>query len=235
MKPVIERLAWDSECFGYEVGSLTTGQESFDNLLEVVSSDTDKKLIYLRSPYQVKLDDNVFEDEKVNFEFILDPSSGEIGLSPLPAGITLKTGLAGDESSLLPLALASGEFSRFKLDPGFSNGEFEKLYSIWLKNSLQETFNGKAIYSLDAQGPNGLIVLKGMNRSIHIDLVAVAGRSRGAGLGKILLEQAVMYARNEKRPRVTVDTQRRNRTAINFYRSFGFREIGSSFIYHFWK
>lgn len=45
---------------------------------------------------------------------------------------------AAPDSELLSLALNSGEFSRFKLDPLFSAELFEKLYTRWITRSVRK-------------------------------------------------------------------------------------------------
>src|SRR4029079_12471312 len=43
----------------------------------------------------------------------------------------------GDYKKLEALSLASGAYSRFRFDPGFRNNEFEKMYSLWIKRSVE--------------------------------------------------------------------------------------------------
>jgi dTDP-4-amino-4,6-dideoxy-D-galactose acyltransferase len=46
---------------------------------------------------------------------------------------------------LISLGITSGEFSRFKTDPKMPNGIFEKMYTEWVKQSVQGTM-GNGIY-----------------------------------------------------------------------------------------
>ena len=73
-------------------------------------SYVDKKYIYIKNIY--------FESEK-------DPKVKPYQLNT-------------PNSALIKLAIQSAAFSRFKLDKNFKNDLYKKLYSVWIKNSVEK-------------------------------------------------------------------------------------------------
>ena len=74
--------------------------------------------------------------------------------------------------ALKQLALASGQHSRFRLDPGFRNREFERLYEEWLFSSLRGDNNKRVFVAGDSVAPVGLLTLEPGRDAARIGLFA---------------------------------------------------------------
>ena len=61
---------------------------------------------------------------------------------------------------------------------------------------------------------------------MHILNIAVKKAFQGQGIGSLLLEKALTYARQRGLKWVGLEVRASNQRAINFYRKFGFKKIG---------
>lgn len=140
------------------------------------------------------------------------------------------------------LALQSGEFSRFRLDPRFAPHVYEELYRRWLRNSFGQGMASTVLTALDptpniAQAtadPLGLLTLGVKGQRADIGLLAVDEAARGRRLG----QQLVLAARHLTvwwgLPELQVVTQQDNAPACAFYERCGFRPDRVEHIYHAW-
>ncbi len=65
-----------------------------------------------------------------------------------------------------------------------------------------------------------------VNQEAHLARLAVAPALHGRGLGRLLLADAIDYARSEMYQSILLNTQTDNARALGLYRSFGFRPTG---------
>jgi dTDP-4-amino-4,6-dideoxy-D-galactose acyltransferase len=136
--------------------------------------------------------------------------------------------------SLEQLALQSGIYSRFRIDDGFRNREFERLYQEWLASSLRGDA-GKRVYVAGAAAdPQGLITLEPDGGVARIGLLAVDAGQRGRGLGRRLVAEAERVCCREGIAELRVATQAENQGACHFYEECGFRIISEVEIFHVW-
>ena len=61
---------------------------------------------------------------------------------------------------------------------------------------------------------------------MHILNIAVKKALQGQGIGSLLLEKALTYARQRGLKWVSLEVRASNQRAINFYHKFGFKKIG---------
>ena len=64
--------------------------------------------------------------------------------------------------------------------------------------------------------------------SMEISTLYVQPRHHGRGLGRLLLEQGLNYARNNSSPSVWLTTNSENTPAIAFYLKQGFQKVGTT-------
>lgn len=140
-----------------------------------------------------------------------------------------------DRAGLEALALESGRFSRFRLDPRIGEPRWEELYRLWIRNSLAGQM-ADAVFAWRRDGViTGFVTVK-REASDHarIGLIGVDAAERGAGVGTELVAAAREWAAGEKLKDLRVATQRANRAACQFYTSRGFTLTSETDIYHLW-
>lgn len=155
------------------------------------------------------------------------------GKPALPPEVTLLEN-RDVSADLIDLALASGAFSRFKLDKNFRQGEFENLYTVWITRSVKREI-ADAVYIIRPHNDIlGLITLASLDRAVDIGLLAVAGGQRGKGYGRALVEAASFQAAQNGLGTISVKTQLDNAAAVAFYRGCGFSIAAVDYIFHVW-
>ncbi|MCU0422366.1 MAG: GNAT family N-acetyltransferase [Bacteroidia bacterium] len=225
---IINKLEWDSRFFGYPIGRIDVGQQTSLNLKML--NLYEYKLIYLFSEKEL-LD----VDNKENPIQLVDIKV-QLGKSVNPNAIINQhiVRIYSLSEQLIKLALQSGAYSRFKLDTHFKNNEFERLYTTWITNAIDDT--STVVYGYIYEGfLAGFITLSIKNNSADIGLIAVDEQKRGLQVGTKLLATADAFAVEQGIEKITVNTQFENKTAMNFYIKNNYNILNRSYIYHLWK
>lgn len=235
----MQLLTWDSDFFGFKIGSVSTNNLSEEQLTEILNSarNQDFKLIYFFASPQ---DENsnktladrgaVLVDQKIIYEMDITNFSGQSDAREIES-VTM----VDDMDSLMSLGLQSGEYSRFKTDPNFTDEQFKRFYSTWLTKSLHREIANEFLVHLDGSNINGFItgVVKGTIGVIG--LIAVDEQSRGKSIGKKLIHHMCSFFRKNNISMVDVATQLQNVNACKFYTKIGFKEKSITNIYHYWQ
>lgn len=224
----LKRLDWDSDFFGYEVAicnGFTTDESDFLRI-----KNAPFKLIYigLNQALPMVPDHFFFADEKIVFE-------REIGSDSFYKMDDCIELVFENSEQLTNLALQSGIYSRFKLDPNFTNHEFEKLYSIWIENSLKREEHQRVFAYVSDSKVEGFVSISNKSGVLNIGLIAVDENIRGKGIGRKLIDAVCLYAQQNRFEKISVVTQAANENAMNFYYKNKFHVVSRTFIYHVWK
>jgi len=228
----IQDCTFDSELFGYSVGSVffeTINEKKLRQIAKIVQSKK-YRLLYLTSlkPVDLLMDESRFflVDEKTTFEKKVD-------LRDKRASNLLIENAQKYTKDLYELALESGLYSRFKIDPNFKDKEFEKMYKCWLTNSLNGHIAEKVFITKNQQGQeNGLLTLAKKERKSVIGLVAVKEKKKG--IGRQLIQAAIQQTQVWGLDKIEVTTQGQNKAACRFYEACGFQKKQVSYVYHWW-
>ncbi len=230
----IEKLEWDSNQFQISVGKFEIKDENSKNTFvnEVLKNELKFDLIYVfdytcSENLLFKLAKNIV-DEKVTFyqslkDDIIYTRDVNI-LSILNTPLTNK---------IQDLAFQSGEFSRFRIDPKIGIDNFEKLYKIWIENSLNGNNAFEVLSYIENNEILGIITLGIKNNIGDIGLLAVDTNTRGKSIGSKLLEFAFSIFQEKNINEVQVVTQKNNKIACNFYLKNNFKFQSQVNIYHF--
>lgn len=133
------------------------------------------------------------------------------------------------------LALQSGEFSRFKIDP-MLNFKFEEMYSTWIEKSVNKQLADSVLVAKDDNGREvGFISLSKIGSVGKIGLIAVDKEYRGRRIGTQLLKQADNFFHASEMKTCEVVTQLDNYPACALYENNGYLKKSVEYIYHYWK
>ncbi len=238
-QPIIfKELKWDSDFFGRKTASLRCAASTSEQLLRKElqrAREGGFELVYLileeDSAQQPQLDlgcEHRLVDVKYTFGCVLKEHP------LLTADTEAVKPYDSKAEGLYGLAFQAGEHSRYRLDPKFGKGEFERFYRTWAQNSL----NGQMADTLFVVGepvaPLGFVTLKRHAEEASIGLIAIAEGARGAGLGRQLVAQCLKEAHAWGCRRLTVATQQQNEQACAFYRRCGMALEEQCTIYHCW-
>lgn len=226
----LKSKSWDSSFFNKNIGE-ALNTESEIELAEFKEKSKDFELVYLLSDTPLKQFDGYYFDEKVVFE------KKPHGLSVTKNRIEELDNPTDQEISLLyQLAILSGKYSRYNMDPNFPKPLFTKLYETWIDNTLNKTFGFKlfVIYFEDQMA--GFITLNKVDSlTMEIGLISVFENFQGLGLAKDMVNFVSNLCIEMGYTTLLVATQRINGAAIKLYESAGFNFKNATFIYHIWN
>ena len=219
----IKELSWDSEFFGFKTGRLEGEPDSTEDLNHKIkeAKDSEYQLLYWNvsrdhpDSIAIATESKLFlADKKATFAY----DSLEAISKELPANCR---GFSSedDEEHLISLGIASGIYSRFKIDP-LLVPFFEPLYRKWMENSLNRSFADEIIV-YDEGGVKGMVTLKKEKDTGHIGLIAVDESARGQGVGKALVDAALTWAKENGCRKAEVVTQLDNEAAVKLYEKAG--------------
>jgi dTDP-4-amino-4,6-dideoxy-D-galactose acyltransferase len=224
----IHALDWDSLIFGYPVGRLDLFSTITKDGLDEVLHASEFRLTCIFSTHPIIGIEPV--DVKLTYGFDLSQPSG---VSPIHQVDSLSSELT---EQVRLLAHASGEFSRFRTDPNFTNNEFDLLYNLWIANSVSRRIAEEVLVTRVGTLESGLISLERVdNDSLRIGLASVHPKYRGLGFAKSLIAHSILYALKNSYKRFTVVTQKANLPARSLYEKTGFKLLDELYVYHHWK
>jgi dTDP-4-amino-4,6-dideoxy-D-galactose acyltransferase len=236
--PRLAPLEWDTRHFGFPVARIEdTGDApgALDAVLDRARA-TGVRLVYWNAPLGIDPPDDVLArycgalvDRK---QTLTRPLDGSVPRAWDDALVRVwPKGPAPD--ALVRLALASGERSRFRVDPRFPPPLFEELYTQWIERSTNGAIADAVLVAADPH-PLGLITVAVKDAVGHIGLLAVDERARGRGLGADLLVAAHAFMVSRGCSGASVVTQGDNEPALRLYGRAGYRTAARTDVYHFW-
>ena len=228
---MIKRLEWDSTFFDYEVGKISVSKNKNFDFKVFKKNSFSYKLVYVFSKEKLDNKELNLVDTKLTFT-----RKNENVKSGCNKNLTFFSKEEDDFKSLEALALSSGEYSRFKVDVNFKNGEFKNLYKKWINNIVFEDKALDVIIYKEDDNILGFSTLDKINDTLcDIGLVAVDGKHRGKSIGTKLINFTIEQAFNLEFNTIQVVTQLENQPAINLYKKCGFKIKKTEYIYHYWN
>jgi dTDP-4-amino-4,6-dideoxy-D-galactose acyltransferase len=234
------KLEWDTAFFGFKVArisSLDMDASGLTSALQELKSE-EYRLVYWSVPSEqqdlarIALAHGGFlADEKVTF---VKGLSGKGLVLPQSPYTVIPYPYDSPDTELVKLALQSGEYSRFRLDPLFPDELFEKLYACWITRSVSKEIAWEVLVVRDAATVLGLITLGTKGERGDIGLVAVSEHARGKGIGKLLVGEADKRFAEREFSISQVVTQRVNTGACRLYESCGYHMDKIEKVFHFW-
>jgi dTDP-4-amino-4,6-dideoxy-D-galactose acyltransferase len=229
-------LPWDSEFFGKKIGMILPTALEHDELSSILSAMHQMGFLLAYWPaHQIcGFDPGPFGgklvDKKTTFEINLD----KIDLNKIPDSKAKPYTKNTPITRLEDLALASGEYSRFSIDPNFSSQDYSTLYKTWMQKSIAGEMADEILVISQGDEIAGMVTLSERDRVGTIGLIAVGDKFRGKKFGQQLVYGAQRWFIEKKCETAQIVTQGDNLPACNLYIKCGYRKISTLFYYHFW-
>lgn len=223
------KLDWDSNFFGFDVATIKVGSGNDRQIVEEINKyqHVGSRLIYVCTPRQLDLSMyNAFPVDRKRSYKLCKPRFKETKNQVLS--------VTENQSGLYSLAYQAGAYSRYKVDPNIGEEDFERLYRMWIDNSVSRRFADYVLTVVINDIPVGLITAKVKGETLSIGLFATDKEYQGNGIGSDLLQSVVNIAA-EKNMSVEVTTQADNKIACDFYEHKGFVINHEEYIYHVWN
>jgi ribosomal protein S18 acetylase RimI-like enzyme len=220
--PVLPR-EWDSTFFGARIFEAHLEGDSLDQVVaEAVGGCAECLYLFMDAGDLHGIEEAVRRGARlVDVRVEL---AGGLELEP-DAGAT-RSATEADRDALIPQARDLAIESRFSRDPRVSEEKVRDMYEIWLDRCLDE-----GVVAVPAAGPGGFVGARKEDDSAHIELVYVDPASRGQGLGRFLVAEAVRSLGTRD---AAVVTQTGNVAAQRLYQSLGLRSRSTSAVLHLW-
>lgn len=234
----VTELSWDSKKFGFKVARINQPILNKTKLGFIINKLKQKKVhlaYWMVNPeYQISKEaalahGGFLADQKVTFIRRINKDVGYNHDNSIVSYIHKPV-----NKKFISLALQSGEYSRFKVDPNFKKNEFYKLYKAWIVNSLNGKIADEVLVFKQGSITAGLITLGNKNNRADIGILAVDEKFRGLSIGYRLIQAAISYFSKNNYTYCQVVTQKRNTMACKFYIKCGFKEERVNNVYHFW-
>ena len=239
----LESLDWESRNFGFPVARLNARDLSGGCLrteldtarcanVELVVATTGSDA----SISQELLDEfaGTLTDRKATFARPLS-SAGEAGGSIASHSESVVSYDQGGVSpELLQLAVSSGVYSRFAVDPRFPRAKFQQMYRIWIECSVRCELADVVLVAPSSGTLDGFITAALSGTTGRIGLIAVAERHARPRTGKKTCRPGASSAASARRGDTQVVTQLANSPACSLYRSCGYSLASVEHYYHFW-
>ena len=233
-------LEWDSYFFGFPIAQVAgeiLSEKDGEAILEWSQANSVRCLYFLANPNSAETADLA---QRFGFKFVDVRIQLSLGVSvpstPKVRKFVLRPVRAPDVAALQAIAREAHQDSRFFFDTNFPRERAEGLFATWIAKDCE----GRADKVLTAEsgngGPLGYITCN-LGKDSHtgrIGLVGVAAKSRGKGLGKMLISEALGWFRSVGVQKVSVVTQMRNVAAQRLYQAAGFRTEKVMVWYHRW-
>lgn len=232
-RATIDELPWDSKLFGIRVGELDLDRKGALDAIEEDARDFD--LVYVRSEEERELSDEICTrfhgarvDSRVTFARPLEGA-------PRSESRHVRSIAEGDPASARAIEIAkqASTHSRFRTDPRFPSDWTDKLYRVWMENSLARARAEEVLGYFDGEELQGIYTVRVENSIATLELFAVDQPARGRGIGRVLLEAGLAWADAHGVAHASVTTQRQNPASV-LYRACGYAPVQYEAIYHLW-
>jgi GNAT superfamily N-acetyltransferase len=238
---VCEFLHWDSHFFGRRIARVLSpclteklitdihswcGEHKIDCLYFLAAS-SDQRTARLAQENGFR-----FVDARVTLDLDIERPCGA---GDRVTGTIIRKATEADIDSLRVLARCSHRDTRFYYDGNFPLRRCDELYETWIEKSCRGWAKNVlvAINGVDVEGYISCHVPSA--GSGHIGLVGVSEKSRGKGIGRELLVNAIRWFCEEGVQIVTVVTQGRNVRAHRLYQRCGFVTRSVELWFHKWS
>jgi dTDP-4-amino-4,6-dideoxy-D-galactose acyltransferase len=235
-----EILEWDSTFFGFRVAKILSKSLSQQQLEKYLSELKKKqaRLIYLAVPEDDELSNSsaialngLLVDRKITYQASLN----ELDVTGILNGVKTRIYSGPLNKELESLALLSGKFSRYNVDPDFPKELFAKLYIRWMINSLSKEIADVVMVAEENSRIIGMATVKKVTDEMaQLGIVAVAPEAEGHGIGSLIVKSTQEWARSHGCRYERVITQFANEGAKRLYNKCGFNQLMIENFYHFW-
>lgn len=226
-------LNWDSKFFNLRIAkAVVASQDDVTELSEHAKALRERfDLIYIFTEPGLEMPMNgaCLVDKKAVYSLILNSPTFYDTDKCIECWESLET-----TESLVSLALVSGKYSRFKIDRRFPVGSYEKLYTQWIKQSVNKSIATEVFCYMIDEYPRGLLTLDRSEDRYIIGLVAVDEDYQHRGIGTALIKHAISNVNEHDGGLISVTTQLDNEQACLLYSKCGFSLESVNWVWHWW-
>lgn len=231
-------LGWDTDFFSVTVARITESVLNEQKISEILSDlkSKDVHLVYWASSREceeeaVKRLGGILTDIKTTFAMDFRSLNPE---ELIPTDIVEVYTKSIPINDIEDLAIQSGEYSRFVIDPNIPREKCVSLYKTWINRSVSKEIAEEVLVIREGARVVGMITLGNKNGRGDIGLLAVDRNYRGKQYGEKLVRAAQRWFIKNRYKFGQVVTQGMNIPACNLYKKCGYSVEKREYFYHFW-
>ena len=138
-----------------------------------------------------------------------------------------------DKKKIIDICLRNMKSSRFDLDLRIPRIKVKKIRVNWISSYFLKLEN-KFIYSVLFKNKLvGLLCVLKKKKNIIIDLIAISKKYNGKGFGSAIIDN--LQLQFPKLKNIIVGTYKENKKAMLFYKKYGFKEIKTYNVFHYYE
>ncbi len=236
----IEKLIWDTEFFGFNVGKIIIYDENDFLPLEFKKQAhaENYKLIYVFKYFKMFSWTKVIDAELEMVDIMLTMSKKFDSNDYKDIPFNFRTELSKQElKECYHIAEQTATVSRFYQEKNIGTEKTKALYRKWIDNALNKSFSDGLFLEKESNIVSGIHLIKTdkINKNGHFTLTGVNPKNIGQGIGKKLWLQSYAYWANEIKPKKIISPfSFQNFNSFNFHLKLGFNKIEDiKYIYHF--
>lgn len=228
-------LEWDSKFFNLNVAQIPSSIVDQHELQKSLKALKEKKvdLAYWSAEKRLPLLatkklNATLVDEKKTYGILLEsePATPLSTITPYHSSFGI--------SDLERLAIQSGVYSRFAVDPQIQKEQFEDLYKTWIRRSISKEIADEVFVVPQNNQIIGMITVGSKKDVGDIGLLAVDSHYRGNKYGEHLVMAAHHWLYFSGFRASQVVTQGNNIAACKLYEKCGYSVLNTHYFYHFW-
>ena len=236
--PALEYLKWDSDFFGKKIGKCefhTPEDILASNHLLAEAKSQQYALVYLFTPESQLLPNTVCEQFKAKLVDTRLTYTCQVDQAHSISNANIDTvDPTEDRSQLYNLAYQAGQYSRFKVDPCFSEDVFQQLYRRWIDKSL-DSVTAEKVFAYRSEGEIAAMITVKISGGVgRPELMATDYTQRGKGIGKACFNHMLAYLHSNKIAQMELFTQQANQEACLLYEKMNYQLSAKMNIYHVW-
>lgn len=229
-------LPWDTEFFGFRIGRLESRRLAPATLAAALAWAADQQLRCLYFFADATCPTTLACAHQGGFKFVDVRMEFAAALSAPPGqpNPRLRPATRTDLPALEQLARTAHHDTRFFKDTNFPANRSADLYAEWIRRDHR--LHHLIVAPADASGIAGYVTcqIDTAAQTGRIGLIAVTEATRGRGLGRALVGEAMQHFRQNGCRQVVVTTQASNVPAQRLYQALGFRTSETSGTFHRW-
>jgi dTDP-4-amino-4,6-dideoxy-D-galactose acyltransferase len=235
-EPLCTYLDWDSDFFGLRIARANRDRLDDTSCKEILAWCAGNRIdcLYFLADFDDPETTRVAEthefllvDMRMTFERTLGDVPG------VPSSPVVRPAREEDLQQLRAIASKGHRDTRFYFDRHFDRTKCDLLYETWVEKSFRGFAQGMLVAEVNHK-PVAYVTGHLRGTEAQIGIVGVAQGHRGAGLGSVVVQCFLDWARREGAERATVVTQARNVGAQRLYQRNGFVTASCQLWYHRW-
>ena len=246
MTYTIDHTQWDSQFFGFPVGSieLPDGYDKGELETTLQEARTKYRLLHINVPYEGPGSLSLLNTEHPCYARKLFLKKDVPKNVDQPDSRVKTYTSTFCVPALERLAIQSGTMSHFRQDPELAP-HFEQLYLTWINFAISKEL-ADSIWTWHENGKHlGLVTIRSakqvnpesgkMEKEGRIGMLAVEPEQYRRGIGTNLVRACDFWCSSLDIPINAVMTQKENATAIKLFQALGFRQDRETSVYHHWS